>query len=124
VSGFTSGTTSPWHSGLGSRQPDKRYFPPGPEPKASSEFALPRESEPKKFWVTTETPTEKSHGTIVEGTWTIAGDVIRVRDLEGRLFLEKLGPNDDPEYVARRLLRQKSGQSTFHAPIKYRPSYH
>jgi hypothetical protein len=60
----------------------------------------------------------------VEGTWTIAGDVIRVRDLEGRLFLEKLGPNDDPEYVARRLLRQKSGQSTFHAPIKYRPSYH
>jgi hypothetical protein len=66
----------------------------------------------------------KSHGTIVERTWTIAGDVIRVRDLEGRLFLEKLGPNDDPEYVARRLLRQKSGQSTFHAPIKYRPSYH
>jgi hypothetical protein len=74
--------------------------------------------------VTTELPSEKSHGCIIEGTWTIAGDVIRVRDLEGRLYLEKLGPNDDPEYVARRLLRQKCGHNSFYAPIKYPASYH
>jgi hypothetical protein len=55
---------------------------------------------------------------------TIAGDVIRVRDMEGRLYLEKIGPNDNADHVARRLLRQKSGHSSFHNPIKYRPSYH
>jgi hypothetical protein len=42
----------------------------------------------------------------------------------GRLYLEKLGPNDDPEYVARRLLRQKCGHNSFYAPIKYPASYH
>jgi hypothetical protein len=63
---------------------------------------------------------EKSCGTIVEGTWTIAGNVIRVRDLEG-LFTDVIGPNDNPEHVARKLLRGKSGHSAFHGPIKYRP---
>jgi hypothetical protein len=35
-----------------------------------------------------------------------------------------IGPNDNPEHVARKLLRGKSGHSAFHGPIKYRPSYH
>jgi len=76
--------------------------------------------------VTVEPPSEKTCGTIVEGTWTIAGGVIRVRDMEGRLYTDTLGPNDDPDHVARKLLRGKHGKhSSFYGPIKYPPaSYH
>jgi hypothetical protein len=102
------------------------YIPPGPEAqRASPEYSLPPESEPRSFWVTVEPPSEKSCGTIVEGTWTIADGVIRVRDMEGRLFTDRLGPNDDPEHVARKLLREKHGKhSSFYDPIKYPASYH
>jgi hypothetical protein len=91
------------------------HHAPAPETQRASPepFALPAESEPRRVRVTTELPSEKSHGCVIEGTWTIAGDVIRVRD-----------PNDDPEYVARRLLRQKCGHNSFYAPIKYPASYH
>jgi hypothetical protein len=77
--------------------------------------------------VTTELPSEKSHGTVIEGTWTIAGDQIRVRDMEdGWLYTQHLGPNDDPEAVARRLLREKHRKhSSFYDPIRYpTTSYH
>jgi hypothetical protein len=61
----------------------------------------------------------------VEGTWTIAGGVIRVRDMEGRLYTESLGPHDNPEHVARKLLRDKCGKHTaFYDPIRYPRSYH
>ncbi len=62
----------------------------------------------------------------MEATWTIQGDVIKVRDLEGRLFTERLAPGDNAEHVARKLLREKYGKhSSFYSPIKYPPaSYH
>jgi hypothetical protein len=64
------------------------------------EVAPPVESEPRRVRVTTELPSERSCGTVIEGTWTTTPDgVIRVRDMEGRLFTERLGPNDDPEHV-------------------------
>jgi hypothetical protein len=47
---------------------------------------------------------------VVEATWTRQGNVIKVRDLEGRLYTQPLGPNDDPEHVARKLLREKHGR--------------
>jgi hypothetical protein len=45
--------------------------------------------------------------------------------MEGRLFTDRLGPNDNAEHVARKLLREKYGKhSSFYAPIKYPASYH
>jgi hypothetical protein len=74
---------------------------------------------------TVELPSEKSCGTVVEGTWTIQGDVIKVRDLEGRLFTERIAPGDNAEHVARKLLREKHGKhSSFYGPIRYARSYH
>jgi len=68
----------------------------------------------------------QSAGTIIEGTWTTTADgTLRVRDMEGRLFTDRLDPNDDPEHVARKLLREKHGKHTsFYDPIKYPASYH
>ncbi len=102
------------------------YIPPAPEtkPAPSEPVARAPESEPRRVWVTVEPPSEKSCGTIVEGTWTIADGVIRVRDMEGRLFTERLAPGDNAEHVARRLLREKHGKHTaFYAPIRYPTSY-
>jgi len=42
----------------------------------------------------------------VEATWTIQGDVIKVRDLEGRLFTERLAPGDNAEHVAKTAARE------------------
>ena len=43
-------------------------------------------------------------------------------DLDGKLYAEALGPNDDPLLVAGRLLRQKYGrQNEFYGPINYPP---
>jgi hypothetical protein len=48
----------------------KPYFPPAPETqRASSEFALPQESEPKRFWVTTEPPSKR----VAERLWKERG---------------------------------------------------
>jgi hypothetical protein len=57
--------------------------------------------------------------------WKARGRLICVRDMEGRLFTDTLGPNDNAEYVARRLLREKHGRhGAFHGPIRYPASYH
>jgi hypothetical protein len=46
--------------------------------------------------------------------------------MDGRLYTQPLGPDDDPAVVARRLLREKYGKhSSFYDPIRYPPtSYH
>jgi hypothetical protein len=85
---------------------------------AASELVSP-ESEPRRVRTEVEPPFESSCGMIVEGTYVIADGETRVRDMEGRLFTERLGP-DDPAVVARRLLRAKYGKhSDFYAPIRY-----
>jgi hypothetical protein len=51
--------------------------------------------------------------------------VIRIRDTEGRLYTDTIGPNDNAEHLARRLLKEKRGHNSFYAPIKYpTTSYH
>ncbi len=66
-----------------------------------------------------EPPSERSCGTIVEGTWTVASNQIRVRDMDGRLYTQPLGPNDDPAVIARRLLKDKYDKhAAFYAPIQ------
>jgi hypothetical protein len=70
--------------------PSKRYTPSAPASYAraapTDAFDLPAESDPTPFRVTTEPPPEHSCGRVEQGTWTIAGNIIRVRDMEGRLF--------------------------------------
>jgi hypothetical protein len=42
--------------------------------------------------------------------------------LEGKLYAEALGPNDDPLMIARRLLRQNTaGMMNFYGRINYQP---
>jgi hypothetical protein len=36
----------------------------------------------------------------------------------GRLFTDTLGPNDNAEHVARRLLREKHGKNTLRCQIR------
>src|ERR1700758_3530380 len=65
------------------------------------------------------------HGVIIEGTFTTTADgILRVRDMQGRLYVERPAPGDDAQQVARKLLREKCGYSPFHAPIRYPRSYH
>ena len=65
------------------------------------------------------------HGVIIEGTFTTTADgILRVRDMQGRLYVERPVPGDDAQHVARKLLREKCGYSPFHAPIRYPRSYH
>src|ERR1700758_3367533 len=60
------------------------------------------------------------HGVIIEGTFTTTADgILRVRDMQGRLYVERPAPGDDAQHVARKLLREKCGYSPFHAPIRY-----
>jgi hypothetical protein len=56
----------------------------------------PVESEPRRVRVTIELPSEtkRTHGTIVEGTYTVADDgLLCVCDMGGRLYTERLGPS-------------------------------
>ena len=69
---------------------------------------------------TVERPTEKTHGVVVEATYTTIGNTIRVRDMNGRLYVERFNPGDDLDALARRLLRQQH-PSSFYDPIRYPP---
>jgi hypothetical protein len=55
---------------------------------------------------------------------TTADGILRVRNMQGRLYVERPAPGDDAQHVARKLLREKCGYSPFHAPIWYPRSYH
>jgi hypothetical protein len=51
--------------------------------------------------------------------------VIRVRDMQGRLFTDTFAPGDDLDHIARRLLKEKSGYNAFYGAIQYpKASYH
>ena len=83
-----------------------------------------RESEPRRIRVTVEFPSEEkgTPGAVVEGTYTTSDDgLIRVRDAEGKLLgTQRLKPCDDVEAAARKLLREKCGYNSFHAPLPFR----
>jgi hypothetical protein len=61
------------------------------------------------------------HGEVAEGTYTVAGNVVRVEDAEGRsLGGQVLRPADDPRVVARAILRTTKTPEPFWAPLPYR----
>jgi hypothetical protein len=59
-------------------------------------------------------PERGDHGEVAEGTYTVAGNVVRVEDMEGRsLGGQALRPTDDPKAVARKILREKRAPNDF-----------
>jgi hypothetical protein len=71
-------------------------------------------------------PDERSCGIVIEGPYAVRGDQFHVRDHEGRSWTVALKPGDNPEILARKLLREKFGKHhAFSQPIHYPPrSYH
>jgi hypothetical protein len=60
------------------------------------------------------------HGEVAEGTYMVAGNVVRVEDMEGRsLGGQVLRPTDDPRVVARAILRTAKTPEPFWNPINY-----
>jgi hypothetical protein len=69
---------------------------------------------------------ERSCGLVIEGAYAVCGDQLHVRDHEGKSWTVALKPGDNPEILARKLLREKFGKHhAFNQPIHYPPrSYH
>jgi hypothetical protein len=62
---------------------------------------------------------------LIAGSYTVAGNVVRVEDAEGRsLGSQALRPGDDPKAVARAILRTKKTPTAFDAPLPARRVYH
>jgi hypothetical protein len=67
-------------------------------------------------------PDERSCGIVIEGAYALCGDQLHVRDHEGRSWTVALKPGDNPEILARKLLREKFGKHhAFNQPIHYPP---
>jgi len=72
--------------------------------------------------VTTEPATATSPGAIAEGSFSVDGTNIRVRNDRGKLVgTAELVPGEDAAVVARRILRGSRAASGFYAPLRYPP---
>jgi hypothetical protein len=82
-------------------------------------------SEWKRFHLTVTPPSERDAGMIIEARYQTAGPELRL-GFQEKIYVERIGPNDDPLAAARRLLRSKYGRhGEFYAPISYPSrSYH
>jgi hypothetical protein len=67
-------------------------------------------------------PEKDDPGQIVEASYTVTGNLLRVYDKQDRVLgSEAVRPGDDVEAVARRVLREEHGKhGTFYDPISYR----
>jgi hypothetical protein len=83
---------------------DVPFAAPADEPESS---AAPLEWTP--FWVQIWAPSEACLGGVIAvGRFAIVDSEVRVGDLQGKLLgTHILKPSDDPEAVARKLLREK-----------------
>jgi hypothetical protein len=61
-------------------------------------------------------------GQIIEASYSVTGDVLRVYDDEGRLLgTDRLQPGDDASHAARKILKEKHGKHlSFYNPIPNR----
>jgi hypothetical protein len=68
-------------------------------------------------------PEKDDPGQIIEGSYSLSGNVLRVYDETGRLLgTDTLKPGDNAEIPARKLLREKFGKhQAFNQPIHYPP---
>ena len=67
-------------------------------------------------------PEKDDPGQIIEASYSITGNLLRVYDEQDRMLgSEAVKPGDDVEAVARRVLREKHGKHVrFYDPISYR----
>jgi hypothetical protein len=73
-------------------RPVETSSPTAPKSPPPLSAQVASESEPRRVWATVEPPSEKTCGTILEGTWTIAGNVIRVLDMDGPVIYRYARP--------------------------------
>jgi hypothetical protein len=67
-----------------------------------------------RIWVQVAPPTENSPGEIIEGSFTLEGNDLRVFDVDHNLLgTEHLPPDADAAAAARRVLREKKGPNDF-----------
>jgi len=70
------------------------------------------------FYITVEPATADSAGAIVEGSFAVDGDKVRVRNDRGKLIgSAEYVPGEDAALVARRILRRGTVQSDFNRPL-------
>jgi hypothetical protein len=78
----------------------------------------------KRITIQISPPDERSTGVVAEGRFCIQDGEVCVEDLWGKLLgSAPFGPGDDPAIIARKLLRQKTGEKwgAFYAPIQTPP---
>ena len=86
--------------------------PPEPEP----------EPEYKRVRVTIELPTDNNLGSVVDGYYFVQDEMVYVSDASKRpLGRLALNPGDNPEIVARRLLKSKYCGNNFYRKLQYPP---
>ena len=88
--------------------------PPPPEPEPEPEF--------KRVRVTIELPTDNNLGSVVDGYYFVQDEMVYVSDaLKRPLGRLALNPGDDPEIVARRLLKSRHCNNNFYRKLQYPP---
>src|SRR5262249_9224647 len=99
-----------------------RYPKPEPLPVRPAR-AAPDMTEAKKITATIAPRggDERDFGTVIFGSYKVEGGQVHVADDKGRhLTSTPVGPDDDVEMVARRLLRQRlTGANGFDGPLSY-----
>jgi hypothetical protein len=95
-----------------------RPLPGTPAPASVEEPAEPLVEH--RIRVQVAPPTDTDPGAIVEGSYTLEDDVVRVYDVDQNLLgTEHLAPGADAGAAARRVLREKKGPEPFWNPIPY-----
>jgi hypothetical protein len=106
--------------GARSHEPEPSVPPmPGPPPET------PAGLEWHGVVVQVAAPTDSNPGgTVAEGRYAVASNVLFVEDADGKsLGSRRLGATDDPKVEAKRILREKHGQSGFWAPLDHKPRW-
>jgi hypothetical protein len=109
-----------FHEGARSHEPEPSVPPmPGPPPET------PAGLEWHGVVVQVAAPTDSNPGgTVAEGRYAVASNVLFVEDADGKsLGSRRLGATDDPKVEAKRILREKHGQSGFWAPLDHKPRW-
>ena len=98
--------------------------PPLPQPTPEPPHRSPRDY--VRCPVRGPDPDKGDPGQIIEASYTVSGNLLRVYDDGGReLGTARLQPGDDVESAARRILREKHGKKlSFYDPISYRGHIH
>jgi hypothetical protein len=77
---------------------------------------------PKYIRTTIRNGTDDDPGEIREGLYSVEAGVLVLTDLLGDVLASQvLRQGQDPSEIARKLLREGTGDSSFNAPLRYGP---